>query len=76
MSAESPDLFPEARSLSPRRAWLERHGLVLRRQAGGRWECWLDEANHAAGITRDDACAAFCIKTGLAHWNNPRGGIA
>lgn len=64
----SDDLFPIPVVLSPRRQWLERHGLVLRK-VGDQWACILDDANFHKGETEDDACIEFCLKTGIKHWN-------
>lgn len=64
------DLFPDLpESLSPRLAWLERHGLTTRKLESGRWECALDEENWARGEDEDEAVIAFCLKTKLAHYS-------
>ncbi len=63
------DLFDVPLSLSPRRAWLERHGLTLTKLPSGRWECALDEFNRHRGDDEDEACIEFCLKTGIKHWN-------
>jgi hypothetical protein len=66
------DLFPDLQpSLSPRLAWLEKHGLVLRRLPSGRFECVLDDENWARGEDEDEAVINFCVKTGLAHYSQP-----
>lgn len=65
----SAELFDLPVSLSPRLAWLERHGLSLTKLENGRYQCALDEDNRAQGEDQDEACVAFCLKTGLRHWN-------
>lgn len=63
------DLFPDLQpSLSPRLAWLERHGLVVTKLVNGRYECALDEENFARGEDEEEAIVAFCVKTGIAHY--------
>lgn len=62
------DLFPAARSLSPRQAWLNRHGLVLNRAQTGRYYVYLDAANKAGGRTKEDACWRFARKFKVKHW--------
>lgn len=64
------ELFPIPVSLSPRLAWLTRHGLTLTQRADGKFVCALDEMNKAVGEDGDEACVAFCLKTGLRHWND------
>lgn len=64
------ELFPVQQSLSPRRAWLQRHNLTLHQLATGRWEIALDEDNVCFGDTADDACVTFCIRHRLKHWND------
>lgn len=66
------DLFPDlAPSLSPRLAWLTRHGLTTRKLEGGRWECALDDENWARGDDEDEAIVALCLKTKLPHYSQP-----
>lgn len=69
------ELFPVEKSLSPRRGWLEQHGLVLYRLPTGTYRCELDEENYGSGRTKDLAVINFCVKTGIKHWNNPKDGI-
>ncbi len=63
------ELFPVEKSLSPRRAWLERHGLTLMKLESGRFEVRLDSENFARGDDEDEACVEYCLKTGIRHWN-------
>lgn len=64
------DLFPTLpESLSPRLQWLRDHGLTLHKLDNGKWECTLDAENFGRGDDPDEACADFCIKTGMAHWS-------
>lgn len=64
------DLFPDLpQSLSPKLAWLERHGLVLVKLPSGRWECALDEENYARGESEEEAIIEFCVKTKMAHYS-------
>jgi len=66
------DLFPDLQpSLSPRLAWLERHGLVVTKLESGRYQCALDDENFARGEDEEAAIVAFCVKSGLAHYNQP-----
>ncbi len=64
----SDDLFPSAVSLSPKLAWLARHGLVLRRTERGKYECVLAD-DVATGDSEEEACVEFCVMTRLTHWN-------
>lgn len=70
-----PDLFPVEPSLSPRRRWLDRHGLTLHRTPTGRYQVCMDEENCVSGTTKDEAVINFCVKTGIKHWNDPKDGI-
>ncbi len=63
------DLFAIEPSLSPRLRWLDRHGLVVYKAIDGKFVCLLDTHNHAKGDDEEDACVAFCLKTGLEHWS-------
>lgn len=62
------DLFPDAVSLSPRQAWLNRHGLTLTRSQTGRYYIYLDSDNKAGGRTKDEACWRFARKFKVKHW--------
>lgn len=64
------DLFPDLpQSLSPKLAWLERHGLVLVKLPSGRYECALDEENYGRGEDEEEAVVAFCVKTKMRHYS-------
>lgn len=62
-------LFDIPTSLSPKLAWLERHGLTTKRQENGSWLCILDDENFSKGATDEEACAEFCIEHRLRHWS-------
>lgn len=62
-------LFPMPVVLSPRRAWLERHGLSLTKRADGKWECFLDSSNWTVGETEEDAVIKFCIRHSMKHYS-------
>ena len=62
------DLFDLPVSLSPRLAWLERHGLTLTRLESGRYECALDAETFARGEDEEEAIVNFCVKTKLRHY--------
>ncbi len=57
--------------LSPRLAWLRRHGLILRQRPSGLWECVLDDENRGVGRNEDEATIDFCLKTKLPHFKTP-----
>jgi hypothetical protein len=63
------DIFDIPVSLSPRRAWLDRHGLTLAKLPSGAYECRLDDENFGRGEDEDAACVDFCLKHRVAHWN-------
>lgn len=65
------DLFEVPVSLSPRLAWLERHGLSLRKLESGKYEVALDDENFSTGADADDACVEYCLKHCIKHWNTP-----
>jgi hypothetical protein len=63
-------LFDVPDSPSPRLAWLRRHDLALKRLENGRWRCVFNDETYGCGADEDEACADFCIKTGLRHWSH------
>ncbi len=63
------ELFDIPQSLSPRLAWLQRHGLTLTKLESGRYECALDEETFARGEDEDEAIVNFCVKTRLPHYS-------
>lgn len=71
MTITMPDdfLFPMPVVLSPRRAWLQKHGLTLTRLKNNKWACADGITKKACGDTQDDACIAFCLKFKVRHWN-------
>jgi len=62
------ELFKIQECLSPRPAWLRRHGLNLVQTKSG-YECIMDADNFGRGADQDEACIDFCLKTKLPHWN-------
>jgi len=66
------DLFADLPpSLSPRLAWLQKHGLELRKVGENKWRCSLDDENFGSGADEDAAVDDFCARTKINDWNTP-----
>lgn len=76
-------LFPVPESLSPRRAWMKRHGVTVYFSADfeeqGPWFAWSKEDENTDGYpksghcsegeTADEAAANLALRKGLKLWN-------
>lgn len=65
-----PDLFPEARSRSPKLIWLDKHALSSYYSKRDKtWKCvnrlgW----NEGTGETEEEACIDYANKFGIKFW--------
>lgn len=67
------DLFNIPETLSPRLAWMKRHGVITRKWANGTWWSCLEsdweERNASSGSTEDEAITNLAKRLNIPLWN-------
>jgi hypothetical protein len=69
------DLFTIEESLSPRLAWMQKHGITAMQSESGPWTAWSSliqgrtAQNLGFGDSEDEAITQWALKLGISLWN-------